>query len=38
MINHFIDDEDAVTFSISISRQNLPLLRVLVAMTPWTAE
>ena len=34
MINHFIDDEDAV----SISRQNLPLLRVLVAMTPWTAE
>lgn len=33
MISHFISDEDAVLFSISIISQNLPLLRVLVVMT-----
>lgn len=33
MINHFISDEDAVLFPISIISQNLPLLRVLVVIT-----
>ena len=33
MINHFINDEDAVLVPISIISQNLPLLRVLVVMT-----